>query len=86
MPVDRQLPSVKEDLKRIVELFEGEFGYERVLPGLGDSPPHDYFRTQLSSWLKEPERKESDIIVLYYSGHGAPEGGEHYLLMTDSDE
>ena len=86
MPEGRQLPSVKQDLSRIVKLFEGEFGYERVLAGLGENPPHDYFRTQLSAWLKEPERTASDIIVLYYSGHGAPEAGEHYLLMTDSDE
>ena len=86
MPEDRQLPSVKDDLRRIVKLFQGEFGYERVLAGLGDNPPNDYFRTQLSDWLKDRERTDSDIIVLYYSGHGAPEGGEHYLLMTNSDE
>ena len=86
MPEDRQLPSVEDDLSRIVKLFQGEFGYERVLAGLGDNPPNDYFRTQLSDWLKDRERTDSDIIVLYYSGHGAPEGGEHYLLMTDSDE
>ena len=43
MPPDRQLPSVNEDLNRIVELFVGKLGYERALLGLGDSPDATYF-------------------------------------------
>ena len=86
LPEERQLPSVEDDLHRIVELFQCKLGYERVLAGLGENPPHTYFSEKLSGWLKDRERKASDRIVFYYSGHGVVEGSEHYLMMTDSKE
>ena len=77
-----QLPSLKDDLDRIVKLFTGDLGYERVLPGLGDNPTSDELCHRLSEWLTE--RDPSDRIVFYYSGHGVVEGRDHYLLTKDS--
>jgi formylglycine-generating enzyme required for sulfatase activity len=86
LPTERQLPSVEEDLRLIVELFTGKLGYKRVLAGLGENPRSYYFSQELSSWLKDRKREASDRIVFYYSGHGVVEGSEHYLMLSDSEE
>jgi hypothetical protein len=80
---EHQLPSVKDDVERIVDLFTQKLGYKRVLPGLADDPKHAYIEEKLSTWLKE--RNASDCIVFYYSGHGMVEHGEHYLLTNESE-
>ena len=83
---DLNLPSVAVDLGRIVDLFVSKLGYERVLLGLGENPESGYFGERLGKWLSDPDRKKTDQVVLYYSGHGVVVGGEHYLKMTNSDD
>ncbi len=85
LPEEEQLPSVTGDLKRIVDLFAANLGYERVLPGLGDNPTYAEISRKLGRWLKDAARTASDRIVLYYSGHGVFENGVHYLLTSDSE-
>jgi len=73
---DEQLPSVNDDLRRIVDLFTTRLGYERVLPGLGDNPTSDEIRRKLGDWLNDAGRAASDRIVFYYSGHGVVAKGK----------
>ncbi|SRR6266540_3139869 len=84
-PFDDQLMSVKRDLRLIVNLFERELRYERVLPELGDSPTAQELRSALEEWLRSDQRRPDDVIVLYYSGHGfTDEDGLHYLCARDT--
>jgi Caspase domain len=83
---DRPLPSVEGDLSRIVGLFVGKLGYERALLSLSENQDSTYFADKLDEWLRSPDRKTTDQIVLYYSGHGFLLHGDHYLMLTNSDE
>ena len=85
LPDDAQLPSVSEDIRLIVDLFTKKLGYERVLPELGKNPTSNALRLKLSTWLRHPDRRASDVIVFYYSGHGDV-SRKHYLLTSDSQE
>jgi WD40 repeat protein len=82
-----QLPSVDLDLDLIREYFTRQLGYELVLAGLGDSPTSGGLRGGISEWVTSEDRLPSDLLIVYYSGHGAygPDG-RHYLLTSDSSE
>ena len=84
LPDEEQLPSVNDDLRRIVEFFTTRLGYERVLPRLGDNPTSGDIRLELGDWLNDTGHLASDRIVFYYSGHGVVANGKHYLLTSDS--
>ena len=88
LPEEDQLPTVDDAVRLIVELFTGKLGYERVLPGLGNSPTVEELRTGLSNWLTADEpadkRRASDLVVIYYSGHGEVGQDDHFLLAADS--
>ena len=86
LPDDAQLPSVRDDLRFIVKVFTKKLGYERVLPKLGNNPTSDTLRRGLSNWLRHHDRRASDVIVFYYSGHGGVESKIHYMLTSDSQE
>jgi tetratricopeptide (TPR) repeat protein len=86
MPKKDQLPSVDRDISLIVNLFTNKFKYDYVLPHLSVSPTCQVFRESLSEWLTDKERKPTDIIVFYYSGHGyTHQTGTHYLYASDTD-
>lgn len=80
------LPSVRVDLRRIVDLFTQKLGYQRVLSELGDNPTSGALIEKVSDWLRDKDRQASDVIVFYYSGHGSVEGQKHYLLTSNSRE
>jgi len=86
LPENAQLPSVQDDIRRLVDLFTRRLGYQLILPELGENPPSAALRVSLTFWLRDPDRRASDVIVFYYSGHGAVEGSKHYLLTSDSKE
>lgn len=77
------LPGVEEDVARIVELFSS-MGYTRVLSEVSANPTTDAFKSSLEEWLSAPDRHSSDIIVVYYAGHGVKAKGRHYLMCADS--
>ncbi len=79
------LPEVKEAVRSVAELFTKKLGYERVLPGLGESPTVGELREGLSNWFAAKERQASDLVVIYYSGHGETCEDDHVLLARDSD-
>jgi WD40 repeat protein len=59
-------------------------GYDHVLQELSEDPTQEQISRRLSEWLRDSERSSDDIVVIYYTGHGAIEMGRHYLLATDS--
>ena len=66
----------------MVALFVGRLGYQLVLPELCDDPTDQLLRTSVGAWCTDPARRESDIVVFYYSGHGAYSGDRAHFLMT----
>ena len=81
------LPSVANDIDRVRSLFVNRMGYESVLTHLSASPTSAQLRGDLGGWMTDVERDAGDLVVFYYSGHGAygPDG-RHYLLTSDSVE
>ncbi|MEU6976801.1 caspase family protein [Streptomyces sp. NPDC046371] len=86
LPKEDQLASVPSDVGAISRLFQG-FGYEAVLPGLGEYESADQIRRKLTHWSSDVDLTADDVVVLYFAGHGAVEDRDrHYLLCWDSRE
>ncbi|MFK8844339.1 caspase family protein [Streptomyces sp. Ac-502] len=84
LPEEDQLPVVATDIVAMTELLE-EFGYRRVLAGLGEYDGAEQIRRKLSHWSRDCELTADDVVVLYFAGHGVVEDrGRHYLLCWDS--
>src|SRR6266498_3681799 len=79
---EQQLPRVAQHVEKMVALFVGRLGYELVLPELRVDPTDQLLRTSVGDWCTDPARRESDIVVFYYSGHGAYSGDRAHFLMT----
>ena len=86
LPEAPRLWSVPGDLDRLAELFCRRLGYERVLPELAEDPESGTLRGKLSTWLHDDTRRDDDVVVIYYSGHGDSANNIHYLLATDTVE
>ena len=80
-----RLESVPADLATMIEFFTGQ-GYLEQLPDLRHDPTSDALRTLLANWLNDQQRQDSDVAVVYYSGHGDTDAGFHYLLTADTLE
>src|SRR5271165_5460133 len=63
--------------------FFGELGYQRVLQNVSLNPAHQDFGNALSDWCNHEDRKATDKLVLYYTGHGE-RLDRHYLVFKDS--
>ena len=80
---DMNREELRENLARMVELFCGRFGYEHV--PLGESLIADELTTGLRGFSTHSDRRESDYIAVYLTGHGDLRGDrEHVLLTRDS--
>lgn len=85
LALDEQLGCVSEDIRAATELFTG-FGYQVVLPGLGEYDGADAIKQKLLHWSADMAPRGDDVVVLYFAGHGAVESHDrHYLLCWDSD-
>ncbi|HUP61614.1 MAG TPA: caspase family protein [Thermoanaerobaculia bacterium] len=75
---------VTDDVNEISELFTGELGYRRVLKQLGENPTSDRLRTELSKWFADDERKPTDIVAVYLTGHGFTSAyQQHFFCASD---
>jgi len=83
---NQQLVSVKTDIERVVDLFTEYFGYKQVLTNLQLNPSASALKEQFADWLRDQERRETDQVIFYYSGHGDYYNHDrHYLWMKDTD-
>ena len=57
------------DLRRIVELFTGELGYEHV-PVMGLDPTGLQIQDALRDFCTSAERHPDDYLAVYLAGHG----------------
>ncbi|MFD3843885.1 caspase family protein, partial [Streptomyces sp. NPDC058642] len=83
---DWDRPGLVAAREQIVELFTGQLGY-RHHTALGLDPTGQQLREQLRAFCTSDERREDDLVVVYFSGHGEvlEDGSEHVLLMADTD-
>lgn len=72
-----------DDLDRIVGLFCGQLGYQRVLEEVSLNPTRAELHASLSDWLTSPERTADRCGGHLLSGHGLTSAGRHYLLTRD---
>jgi hypothetical protein len=78
------LEEVRGDVKRVIDLFTGHFGYEHVRPKLALDPTSVALRKDVSSWFSAGGRSESDVVVVYFAGHGyITQLTQHYLVTRD---
>ena len=83
LPEDAQLPSVRDDVQRIVDCFS-KLGYKRALAQASKDPRVGTFRRALGKWFLDDRRSADDKVVFYYSGHGESEEDRHYLILSDT--
>lgn len=84
LPEEDQLSSVSTDVRATAALF-ASFGYESVLPGLGEYDGAEQIRQKLSHWSEDTGLTSDDVVVVYFAGHGSvAERDRHYLLCWDS--
>ncbi len=68
------------------QLF-GSFGYQAVLPGLGEYDGAEQIRQKLRHWSADVALTADDVVVVYFAGHGSVEERDrHYLLCWDSQD
>ncbi len=86
LPDDEQLHHVPADVRSMTELFTG-FGYQPVLPGLGEYDSAEQIRQKLRHWSADAALTPDDVVVLYFAGHGVvADRDRHYLMCWDSHD
>ena len=75
-------PELADEVRRMTKLFSG-LGYKKV-PGFGLNLSATEFLGSLRRFLKSHERRDDDIVAVYYTGHGLCEGDELLLPMADA--
>ncbi|MFE0377888.1 caspase family protein [Streptomyces inhibens] len=86
LPEGEQLLSVPADISATSELFSA-FGYQAVLPGLGEYDGAEQIRQKLRHWSADVALTADDVVVVYFAGHGSVEERDrHYLLCWDSQD
>ncbi|MEU6277073.1 caspase family protein [Streptomyces populi] len=83
---DWDRPGLVRAREQVIDLFTGQLGY-RHESALGLDPTVQQLREHLRAFCTSAERREDDLVVVYLSGHGEvlEDGGEHVLLMSDTD-
>src|SRR3569833_1183408 len=63
------LEEVDGDVERMIELFE-RFGYTHVRKPLTKGPSSSQLRKAIGEWFSASSRSQSDIVVVFFGGHG----------------
>ncbi|MFD7499857.1 caspase family protein [Streptomyces sp. NPDC059850] len=86
LPEEEQLPQVPGDVAAMTGLFDG-FGYQAVLPGLGEYDGAEQIRQKLRHWSTDIRLTPDDVVVVYFAGHGlVHDRDRHYLLCWNSQD
>ena len=57
------------EIERMTALFVNDLKYERV-SGFGPNLSAADLKAGLGVFLTDPQRRDSDLVVFYYTGHG----------------
>ncbi|MEU1850551.1 caspase family protein [Streptomyces sp. NPDC019990] len=79
------VPRAVEDAERVAD-FLATMGYERALPTVSVNPTSAELRRELSAWSRGARLGPDDVVVAYFSGHGALHRDRHYLICADDGE
>jgi WD40 repeat protein len=79
---DSDLPRVPDELECIAKSFAA-LGYERQQAALSFNPESGQLRALFADARKES--RAEDLVVAYYTGHGARDAERFYLLARNSD-
>jgi uncharacterized caspase-like protein len=79
------VPGAVDDAQRMSNLLAA-MGYERVLEGISSDPTSAELRQRLSEWSRKAPLGPDDVVVAYFTGHGALHNDRHYLLCSDDRE
>ncbi|MEU6275985.1 WD40 repeat domain-containing protein [Streptomyces populi] len=74
----RRLSHVSTSIERLYGLFCG-LGYDHEVPELALGGDFATITQRLRAWHSDASR-----LVLYWTGHGCVDAGEHFLIATDS--
>ncbi|MGN2638276.1 caspase family protein [Nocardia takedensis] len=79
-------PGLRQARETVVRLFTETFGYTLVRT-IGLNPTADQVRDELVRFCSSPDRRSSDIVVVYFTGHGErlDDTDEHVLYTADTD-
>ena len=80
---EADLDTVPAEVERVVGALSG-LGYQRCLEELGSDPSSSEFRAILPKWLQT--LGQDDVVVVYYTSHGARDQERFYLLTRDSEQ
>jgi WD40 repeat protein len=82
------LECASNDVERLSRWLTEKQGYTRVLAERipGDATAN-VVRRELSAWFGHPDRRTSDVVVVYVAAHGGQLGrsNRHHILAIDSD-
>ena len=77
-------PELADELWRTRELF-ADLDYQ-VVPGFGVGLGARQFQDRLRGFLRAPDRRPDDVVVVYYTGHGLSHHGDLLLPMADTTD
>lgn len=79
------LDEVPAELKLIVDRFTSpDFGMETIRAAPPTIADKEHFLTSLAEWSVSLERRQNDLLVLYWSGHGSVITEELALILPDT--
>ena len=75
-------PELAAEVERMARTFTS-LGYRRA-PGFGINLTSAEFQNRLRTFLISPDRRDDDIVAVYYTGHGSLSEGSLLLPMADT--
>ena len=79
------LKTVPAEIKRMVDLLtSSSFGITRILKEESEAPHSKDSVTALAEWAISLDRRETDQLILYWSGHGVVDAEQLLLVLENT--